>query len=148
MKHLLALYIMGVFSVFGNKKLNNPSLIVEKANQQTIILEKIVKAYMRLNSNPLEIREDINNNRKLFNQNMDDLFLHAEDHGIDIIRLIGAEYNAWEKFRKALDLPSTKKNQEKVFLFSKEIVKKNDKILEALRPPLLINSANNTSVNF
>jgi len=146
MKYFITIYLLSIFSAFGYGKIDNP--IVEKANQQTIILEKIVKSYMQLNSNPKEIRAFIGNNRKLFNQNMDDLFSYAEDYGIDMIRLIGAEYNAWGKFVKVLDLPLTKKNQEKVFLYSKEIVQKNDKILEALRPTLLIDSTNNTSFNF
>jgi len=146
MKYFITIYLLSIFSAFGYGKIDNP--IVEKANQQTIILEKIVKSYMQLNSNPKEIRAFIGNNRKIFNQNMDDLFSYAEDYGIDMIRLIGAEYNAWGKFVKVLDLPLTKKNQEKVFLYSKEIVQKNDKILEALRPTLLIDSTNNTSFNF
>jgi len=137
MKYFITIYFLSIFSVFSNGYLNYPTPIVEKANQQTMILEMIVKAYIQLNSNPSEIREDINNNSKLFNQNIDDLFLHAEDHGIEMIRLVGAQYNTWEKIRETLDLPSTKINQERIMKFSMEIVKKNDEILDTFRPVLL-----------
>jgi len=129
MKNLLYLMFLVTVSVFSNTTNYNNSPLVLKANSQPIALENLIKSYLNLNSESTGAKEAFVFNENMFDNNIEDLFDHAENHNVQIIRLVGEQSNLWDDLRKALKLPPTKANKIRVFKKSRTLLAANDKLI-------------------
>lgn len=127
MKNLLYLMFLVTVSVFSNTTNYDNSPLVLKANSQPIALENLIKSY--LNSESTGAKEAFVFNENMFDNNIEDLFDHAENHNIEIIRLVGEQSNIWDDLRKQLKLPPTKANKIRVFKKSRTLLAANDKLI-------------------
>lgn len=137
MKNIIYILFIIHFSAFANQKEGNSNLLIKTANKQSQLLEELVKSYNRLEnkSNASKIEFDLN--KDLVDNNIESLFIYAEDYGVKAIALVGEQSNAWLSLNEALKLPPTKRNQLRVFHQSKTLLAKNDKIINLFGPKLI-----------
>lgn len=129
MKNLLYFIFLVTISVHSNTKKYDSSVLISKASNQPIALENLIKSYLNLNSESEEAKNTFIYNAALFDNNIEELFTHAENHTIETIRLVGEQSNIWDDLRKALKLPPTKANKLSVFRKSRTLLTANDKLI-------------------
>lgn len=137
MKNIIYIFFIVHFSVFANQKEDNSNLLIKTANKQSQLLEKLVKSYNRLEYKSNASIKEFDCNKDLVNNNIESLFLYAEDYGVKAIALVGEQSNAWYSLNEALKLPPTRRNQLRVFHQSKTLLAKNDKIINLFKPQLI-----------
>lgn len=146
MKNLIYILFLVHFSILANQNTSNNSLLLDKANKQSELLENLVQSYFELETSSLSAKENFDYNHKLFDDSIDELFLYAEKHGAKAIKLVGDQSNAWYSLNESLKLPPTKQNKLRVFLKSKTLLAMNDMIINLYGPNILKSAFSNNSL--